>query len=47
MVGSAIECASIIAKEFSIERFQPYQNKLIEELIKIQTQGVSLDGPDP
>lgn len=25
----------------------PFQDRLIHEMIRIQTQGVTLDGPDP
>jgi len=47
LVGVSVECISIIAKIFGKEKLIPFKDKLIHEMIRIQTQGVTLDGPDP
>lgn len=45
--GSAIECATIIAKTFSKENFQPYQDSLVNEMIRIQSSELDSEGSDP
>jgi hypothetical protein len=38
--GSAIECSTIIAKFFDRQKFQPYQDSLVKEMIRIQSNEV-------
>ena len=47
LIGNAIECATIIAKVYGAESFAPYSEKLIHDMIKIQSQSVQVDGADP
>jgi len=47
LIGNAIECATIIAKVYGADDFAPYAQRLIEDMIKVQSQSVANDGADP
>ncbi len=44
--GSAIECSTIIAKAFPLEKFQPFQDRLIKIIINIMNNEMNIDGSD-
>lgn len=45
--GNAIECATIIGKVCGREWFAKYQHQLITEMIKIQTNDITISETDP